>query len=86
MSDCRAYLPGLQHGGDVVRHASHSIKSGWSRLPITLLCAWLSIGQAQTRDGVYLFEGARLITGEGTAPIEHSAFIVEQLSSGVTMT
>jgi imidazolonepropionase-like amidohydrolase len=32
-------------------------------------------GQAQTT-GVTLFEGARLITGDGSAPIENSAFIV----------
>ena len=33
-------------------------------------------GQARTT-GVTVFEGARLITGDGSAPIENSAFIVE---------
>ena len=32
--------------------------------------------QAPQAAGVTVFEGARLITGDGTAPIENSAFIV----------
>ena len=32
---------------------------------------------AQTATGVTVYEGARLITGEGTAPIENSAFVVQ---------
>jgi imidazolonepropionase-like amidohydrolase len=40
--------------------------------------AWSSRIDAQTRrTGVTVFEGARLITGDGGAPIENSAFIVE---------
>ena len=40
--------------------------------------AWSSRIVAQTRrTGVTVFEGARLITGDGGAPIENSAFIVE---------
>src|ERR1700693_2681436 len=40
--------------------------------------AWSSRIVAQTRRaGVTVFEGARLITGDGGAPIENSAFIVE---------
>src|SRR6266702_5168753 len=34
-------------------------------------------GQAPRPSGVTLFEGARLIVGDGSAPIEDSAFIVE---------
>jgi imidazolonepropionase-like amidohydrolase len=37
------------------------------------LCAFACLAQAQTM----LFEGARLITGDGGAPIENSAFLVE---------
>ena len=48
-----------------------------SLLRIILLWAWLSVGHGQGRDTVYLFEGARLISGEGGAPIENSAFVVE---------
>src|SRR5579863_3702026 len=33
--------------------------------------------QAAGTTGVTVFEGARLITGDGSAPIENSAFIVE---------
>ena len=36
-----------------------------------------SIAQAQSAEGVKIFEGARLITGDGAAPIENSAFVVE---------
>jgi hypothetical protein len=34
-------------------------------------------GVSQNRGEVTLFEGARLITGDGGAPVEDSAFIVE---------
>jgi imidazolonepropionase-like amidohydrolase len=33
--------------------------------------------RAQSAEGVKIFEGARLITGDGGAPIENSAFVVE---------
>ena len=33
--------------------------------------------QSRANTGVTIFEGARLITGDGSAPIESSAFIVE---------
>ena len=33
--------------------------------------------QGGANSGVTVFEGARLITGDGSAPIESSAFIVE---------
>src|SRR2546428_10880668 len=38
--------------------------------------SWVASGQSQAT-GVTVFEGARLITGDGRAPIENSAFIVE---------
>jgi imidazolonepropionase-like amidohydrolase len=40
-------------------------------------CALLSAAQAGRAGGATLFEGARLITGGGGAPIESSAFLVE---------
>jgi imidazolonepropionase-like amidohydrolase len=40
---------------------------------LAVVCCFL--GQSQTQ--VTVFEGARLITGDGSAPIENSAFIVE---------
>ncbi len=39
--------------------------------------AWVSATQAGRTGGAVLFEGARLITGDGGAPIERSAFVVE---------
>ena len=43
-----------------------------------LALLWSSRITAQTRtSGVTVFEGARLITGDGSAPIENSAFVVE---------
>src|SRR5713226_1886866 len=41
-----------------------------------LAWCWRVDGQTRTT-GVTVFEGARLITGDGGAPIENSAFIVE---------
>src|ERR1700692_2451903 len=40
--------------------------------------AWVSANQAAPTGGATLFEGARLIVGDGRAPIENSAFIVEK--------
>src|SRR5215475_9668427 len=54
-----------------------------SRLPLLLLAGLLLAAgaacpaAAQPATGVTLFEGARLITGDGAAPIEDSAFLVE---------
>ena len=39
--------------------------------------AWVSANQAGTTSTAVLFEGARLITGAGGAPIESSAFVME---------
>ena len=53
-----------------------------SSCPLVLTCLflvawpWQARGQTGTT-GVTVFEGARLITGDGSAPIENSAFIVE---------
>ncbi|MEO5739481.1 MAG: amidohydrolase family protein [Vicinamibacterales bacterium] len=38
---------------------------------------WVSANQARPTGGALLFEGARLIVGDGRAPIENSAFLVE---------
>ena len=40
-------------------------------------CAWLSASQAVRGGGAVLYEGARLLTGGPGAPIESSAFLVE---------
>ena len=47
-------------------------------LLLVAVCASLA-GAPQTRTGAsaVLFEGARLIVGDGKAPIENSAFLVE---------
>src|ERR1700722_12920027 len=45
-------------------------------LVLTGALPWLGVAQGQTSK-VTVFEGARLITGDGSAPIENSAFIVE---------
>src|SRR5947208_5138511 len=37
----------------------------------------VAVAQAPQATGVTVFEGARLITGDGNAPIEDSAFVVE---------
>jgi imidazolonepropionase-like amidohydrolase len=49
------------------------------RAAITALfsIAWTLRLAGQTSPGPTLFEGARLITGDGSAPIENSAFVVE---------
>ena len=45
---------------------------------ILLTCALAACSTVETQGTqVTVFEGARLITGEGSAPIENSAFIVE---------
>jgi len=40
-------------------------------------CSSQVASQAERTTGVTVFEGARLITGDGSAPIEDSAFIVQ---------
>jgi len=43
---------------------------------LVLLAACVAPAASQAPGGVTVFEGARLITGDGSAPIENSAFIV----------
>src|SRR2546428_9200271 len=43
---------------------------------LLLAATWSVQTQTPARNGVTVFEGARLITGDGSAPIENSAFIV----------
>src|SRR5262245_34676044 len=45
---------------------------------IAVGCSLPSANQAPTATGVAVFEGARLITGDGGAPVENSAIIVEK--------
>ena len=53
---------------------------------ITLSCLFLSAcstpthGQARGANAI-VFEGARVITGDGTAPIENSVIVVEETCS-----
>jgi imidazolonepropionase-like amidohydrolase len=53
----------------------------WSSLVFSLLLltayAWVSASQAPARSNAMLFEGARLLAGDGRPPIESSAFLVE---------
>ncbi len=42
-----------------------------------LILAMAGAAAAQSPATVTVFEGARLITGDGSAPIENSAFVVE---------
>ncbi len=44
---------------------------------VAALCAGPVAGGAQQSSGVTVYEGARLIIGDGSAPIENSAFIVQ---------
>src|SRR5215469_11829372 len=56
------------------------LASGIWLLVILTLTAYGSrppLAQAQSAQGVKIFEGARLISGDGGAPIENSAFVVE---------
>src|SRR5437773_1368016 len=48
-------------------------------LAVLFIAAALSIGTlaGQQQLGTTLFEGARLIVGDGSAPIENSAFVVQ---------
>src|SRR5262245_53703894 len=52
----------------------------WLLLVGSCLLASLSAGvggQAPQARGVTVFEGARLIVGDGSAPVENSSFVVE---------
>jgi imidazolonepropionase-like amidohydrolase len=40
-------------------------------------CVWVSANQRRPTAGAMLFESARLVAGDGRAPIENSAFLVE---------
>src|SRR5262245_35008020 len=51
--------------------------SKWLTYLLLVLLALSSFLQAQRAAKVTFFEGARLILGDGKAPIENSAFIVE---------
>ena len=51
----------------------------WVSFSIALIVAIIAVTlEAQQRSDVTVFEGARLITGDGSAPIADSAFIVEK--------
>ena len=49
----------------------------WLLILLLTGCLALFAGQAQRASRLTLFEGARLITGDGKPPIENSAFIVD---------
>jgi imidazolonepropionase-like amidohydrolase len=46
-------------------------------LALIATCSWPAAGQTPRPTGVTVFEGARLITGDGSAAIEDAAFVVE---------
>lgn len=54
-----------------------AIKVSCFVLLFALAIAWVSANQARPAAGAVLFENARLIAGDGRAPIENSAFLVE---------
>src|SRR5436190_9155119 len=45
---------------------------------ILFLSFAVQLSNSQSHDVVILFEGARLIVGDGSAPIENSAFLIEK--------
>jgi len=55
----------------------HAVRMFAATLFVGLGLAWLSASQAAPAGGATLFEGARLIVGDGRTPIESSAFLVE---------
>ena len=50
-------------------------------LAVSCLILVARVAPLDGQAGATVFEGARLITGDGSAPIENSAFIVENTSS-----
>ncbi len=46
-------------------------------LAVVAAGSWPAAGQAPRPTGAVVFEGARVITGDGSAPIEDAAFVVE---------
>ena len=55
-----------------------SPRPAWRLLMLLAACGLQApLAPAQSAEGVTIFEGARLITGDGSAPIENSAFVVE---------
>jgi imidazolonepropionase-like amidohydrolase len=46
-------------------------------LALVAACSWPAAGQAPRPIGAVVFEGARVIMGDGSAPIEDAAFVVE---------
>ena len=50
---------------------------GWSAAAACAAAVWLACGVAAQTRRATIFEGATLIAGDGSAPIERSAFIVE---------
>jgi imidazolonepropionase-like amidohydrolase len=54
-----------------------TLTPGWAWLIVLLSCTLAAAQRPATPATVTLFEGARLIAGDGGAPIENSAFLVE---------
>src|SRR5258708_22287852 len=53
------------------------VLSSLAALLLLMAYAWVSAGQAPARPDAMLFEGARLIAGDGRPPIDNAAFLVE---------
>src|SRR6267143_3495471 len=54
-----------------------AVKVSVTFLFLALSLAWVSAQQARPANRAVLFEGARLISGDGGLPIENAAFLVE---------
>src|SRR6266852_6841699 len=54
-----------------------AVKVSITFLFLAMAFAWVSAQQARPANRAVLFEGARLISGDGGAPIDNSAFLVE---------
>src|SRR2546423_13479678 len=55
----------------------HAFRMFAAALFVGVGLAWASANQAAPAGGATLFEGARLIVGDGRAPIDNSAFLGE---------
>jgi imidazolonepropionase-like amidohydrolase len=55
-------------------YAFHAVQA---RLVAALVCSLASFAQSRPQGGAALYDGARLIVGDGSAPIESGAFAVE---------
>lgn len=55
----------------------HHLAFALASLTLALISTWTAAPSGQAPAGVTIFEGARLINGEGGAPIENASFVVD---------